>query len=688
MPRTNHPTLDLNRDLDRDSSGASNVTTSPLSSPMNLQGIDITSMDARDTQVSTLPTNTSVPTSPKSPLWNVEASKLVFGNHKTSRSASRIQMDTPSIRTIDDGRPSTNCSSNTNSHQRNGSTPELSVIGRSEIGSRGTSASESKRCVGVTCQILNVRLKVRPTARSSDPSRDDAQNTKSQSTAAIDFASTKNKKASNKHRFPHMLGRSTSIRTDSSSRSDKSKSESGSKPQLKPIVTPSRNLSSDRNSGKSHDPVTSLRTAPLEKDQSFRDMMNSNTRNRSADRATAVESEDDKPDRTDKADRTDKMKDKQLHHSTSHKEGGGSGFMSSFKNTSAKAAGDVGKVGRGFFGRLTRSGSSNEREVATTEDYKPSVINLPLVEQTRISRICARLADCKDKTEFWMPALPWRCIDFLNSKVEQEGLYRMGGSVAKVKCWIKAFDTKYDLNLLDETELHDVNEIGSLFKSWLRDLPDEIFPKAVQEQVAAQCQGRTQAPQALKNALSELPPYNYYLLFAITCHLSLIVSHSAKNKMTLDNLRVCFNPCMELPPWAFNLLVGDWRNCWQGCWTEKEYLREEYAYQHAQNSGPSASDTAHRAGLSVNSADERAISSSGSSKPTTGRSTPENHHTEASQTERERPLLSPASADHERNLLTPSQTNSQQEKGRSSSSKAPALPPIQPLSPIGASSVP
>jgi len=36
---------------------------------------------------------------------------------------------------------------------------------------------------------------------------------------------------------------------------------------------------------------------------------------------------------------------------------------------------------------------------------------LPLVEQTRKTRIAKRLEDSKDKTEFWMPALPWRCIE-------------------------------------------------------------------------------------------------------------------------------------------------------------------------------------------------------------------------------------------------------------------------------------
>ena len=33
---------------------------------------------------------------------------------------------------------------------------------------------------------------------------------------------------------------------------------------------------------------------------------------------------------------------------------------------------------------------------------------------------------------------------------------------------------EHDINLFDEPELYDINIIGSMFKAWLRELPDEI----------------------------------------------------------------------------------------------------------------------------------------------------------------------------------------------------------------------
>jgi hypothetical protein len=187
---------------------------------------------------------------------------------------------------------------------------------------------------------------------------------------------------------------------------------------------------------------------------------------------------------------------------------------------------------------------------------------------------------------------------------EEEGLYRIPGSGKDVKYWQKRFDIEYDINLFEEPDLHDINTIGSMFKSWLRELPDEILPKAVQNKVAQQCQGSTTVPQLFKDELSKLPPFNYYLLFAITCHLSLLTSFSDKNKMDYRNLCICFQPCLKIDAFCFQFLVNEWKSCWQGCWTEKEYLEDEYRYER-EGSVNESEDLA---------VDDRAVSSSGSSQ--------------------------------------------------------------------------
>ena len=134
-----------------------------------------------------------------------------------------------------------------------------------------------------------------------------------------------------------------------------------------------------------------------------------------------------------------------------------------------------------------------------------------------------------------------------------------------------------DINLFDVPDLYDVNIIGSMFKTWLRDLPTEILPKTIQAKIARECMGATECPQLLKDELSLLPPWNYYLLFAITCHLSLLLTYEKTNKMNFKNLCICFQHSLRIDTFCFQFLVQDWQHCWrQGCWTEKEALAEEY----------------------------------------------------------------------------------------------------------------
>lgn len=169
-----------------------------------------------------------------------------------------------------------------------------------------------------------------------------------------------------------------------------------------------------------------------------------------------------------------------------------------------------------------------------------------------------------------------------------------------------------DINLFDEPDLYDINIIGSMFKAWLRELPDEIFPKSTQARIAEKCMGATEVPQMLKDELSKLQPYNYYLLFAITCHLSLLHSHVEQNKMDYRNLCICFQPCLKMDGFCFHFLVCEWKHCWQGCWTEKEALAIEYGIMEGL---PPSSAGGSSTVESSEPVDERTVSSSESSKP-------------------------------------------------------------------------
>jgi len=146
-----------------------------------------------------------------------------------------------------------------------------------------------------------------------------------------------------------------------------------------------------------------------------------------------------------------------------------------------------------------------------------------------------------------------------------------------------------------------------MLKAWLRELPDELLPKAAQDRIARECSGSETVPQMLIDELSNLSPFNYYLLFAITCHLSLLLAHSEKNKMDFRNLCICFQPCMKIDAFCFKFLVCDWRDCWKGCKTEAHYTEQEYMLFDMIPPGSAEGQSS--------TADERNVSSSDSSKP-------------------------------------------------------------------------
>ncbi|CAI4216140.1 unnamed protein product [Parascedosporium putredinis] len=285
-------------------------------------------------------------------------------------------------------------------------------------------------------------------------------------------------------------------------------------------------------------------------DRSVREIMSSTPRNRSEDRAGYR-------DFSNKENHRDKEQSR-TQPSSLRENAGSSTFFSGLKNSSTRAA-DM--IRGGLFGKGQRAGPAEREPVVEDEHYVLKTINLPLIEQTRLTRISKRLEDSRDKTEFWMPAFPWRAIDYLN--------YKGCDMAKKIRRRIRRRPFAQD-------DLYDINIIGSMLKAWLRELPDELFPKAAQERIARECAGAETVPQMLIDELSDLSPFNYYLLFAITCHLSLLLAHSDKNKMDFRNLCICFQPCMKIDVFCFKFLVCNWRECWKGCKNEAKFIELEY----------------------------------------------------------------------------------------------------------------
>ncbi|CZR50995.1 related to GTPase-activating protein beta-chimerin [Phialocephala subalpina] len=437
-----------------------------------------------------------------------------------------------------------------------------------------------------------------------------------------------------------------------------------------------------------HTPESSLKTAPLplEHDRSFRHMMSSTIRQRSEDRTptmprdrsqekAAKEGSKLKGSRDNSRSQTtrDPNKRSETSFSNSFNERGGQSFLSGLKTHATKGAGALSK---GLFGKGRANSTTEKEPVVDDEHYQLKVLNLPLVEQTRKTRISKKLEESRDKTEFWMPAFPWRAIDYLNYKgSDVEGLYRVPGSTPEIKKWQRKFDELFDVDLFEQPDLYDINIIGSMLKAWFRELQDELLPKAIQERIARECSGSEEVPQMLVDELSNLSPFNYYLLFAITCHLSLLLAHSDKNKMDYRNLCICFQPCLKIDAFCFRFLVCNWRDCWKGCKNEAQYIEQEYMLFNQVDMLPPSSAEG-RSSTAIES--ERNVSSSDSSKP----SSIDNSNQKAGGNQNKKLPFSQGSTTNSGTVNTTLTVVAERAQTPPNSDMRP-LSPIKPLSPLG-----
>jgi hypothetical protein len=204
------------------------------------------------------------------------------------------------------------------------------------------------------------------------------------------------KRTTIKPKKPGMMSRSRSIKGEEGS-GPRAKLNKAPPPQLSPDVAATWTTNGDG---------TSLKTAPLDKGQSWRSLVGQNKmRTHSADGHDPSHRDEDHGSRRERSEHGSQI-------SNSYNESKGTTLMSSLGSGARKVHGKMDSARKGIFGKLGRSSSNHETPtLVTNEPYVCKVIHKPLIEQTRLTRISSRLEQSRDKTEFWMPALPWRCIE-------------------------------------------------------------------------------------------------------------------------------------------------------------------------------------------------------------------------------------------------------------------------------------
>ncbi|XP_063747621.1 rho GTPase-activating protein SYDE2 isoform X1 [Eleginops maclovinus] len=163
----------------------------------------------------------------------------------------------------------------------------------------------------------------------------------------------------------------------------------------------------------------------------------------------------------------------------------------------------------------------------------------------------------RENTGLMVPLLISKCINEIEKRgCQVVGLYRLCGSAAVKKELREAFERdSYAVELCENT-YPDVNVITGVLKDYLRELPYPLITKNLYEAVldamatrplrigASGCENDAADTEHTVSLLDNLPDVERVTLQMLLDHLKLVASCQEVNKMTCQNLAVCFGPVL------------------------------------------------------------------------------------------------------------------------------------------------
>ncbi|KAM6307851.1 LOW QUALITY PROTEIN: rho GTPase-activating protein SYDE1 [Podargus strigoides] len=155
----------------------------------------------------------------------------------------------------------------------------------------------------------------------------------------------------------------------------------------------------------------------------------------------------------------------------------------------------------------------------------------------------------REKTPTKVPLLIQKCVAEIEKRgLKVVGLYRLCGSAAVKKELRDAFERDSAAVTLSEQLYPDINVITGILKDYLRELPTPLItPTLYHTVLEAMAKRRPRAPQGDRDAvtlLDCLPDVEKATLTRLLDHLSLVASFHAFNRMTPQNIAVCFGPVL------------------------------------------------------------------------------------------------------------------------------------------------
>ncbi|KAM4603098.1 unconventional myosin-IXAa isoform 2-T2 [Polymixia lowei] len=124
-----------------------------------------------------------------------------------------------------------------------------------------------------------------------------------------------------------------------------------------------------------------------------------------------------------------------------------------------------------------------------------------------------------------------------------EGIYRKSGSTNKIKELKQGLDTDVDNMNLDDYNIH---VIASVFKQWLRDLPNPLMTFELYEEFlrAMGLQDKKEVIRGVYSVIDQLSRTHLNTLERLIFHLVRIALQEDTNRMSANALAIVFAPCI------------------------------------------------------------------------------------------------------------------------------------------------
>eukprot|EP00727_Mastigamoeba_balamuthi_P009406 m51a1_g5088 putative domain-containing protein (956) ;mRNA; f:258437-262210 len=140
-----------------------------------------------------------------------------------------------------------------------------------------------------------------------------------------------------------------------------------------------------------------------------------------------------------------------------------------------------------------------------------------------------------------VPPFVHGCIEYLDNFLAEVGLFRLSGTTSDIRAIKEAWSSGKAVDLSDVVDPHVVT---GLLKSYLREMPEPLFPYALNPTLL-QCNREVDESQKIKEVakvLRQLPAPSLAIACDVVRHLSRVALHSAENKMHSTNLACVFAP--------------------------------------------------------------------------------------------------------------------------------------------------